>query len=510
MPDAAFSDYVHLTPEAASAWSATLARELSSLDCGEAPPLIFNSLQFVLFFVVVLTIYWTLSHRKQNWLLLIASYIFYAWWDWRLLGLLVGVTAAAFITAQLIEASDSERDRKRWLLVAVAINLVVLGFFKYFGFFVESTHDLALSVGLELPEQILELLLPIGISFYTFHAISYAMDVYRGRIKVERSPVTFALFIAYFPLLLAGPIERAWHLLPQIRNPRKKPNASQTYSALVLIVVGLVKKVVIADAVAPIANEIFNQPNGRGAIPLAIGAVAFSIQIYGDFSGYSDVARGLSRLMGIEVFRNFEQPYFSTNITQFWRTWHISLSTWLHDYLYVPLGGNRGGKLTTYRNLFLTMLLGGLWHGASWTFVIWGALHGIALAVHRAMGAVEPRGRPAPPKWRNVPSILGTFTLVTLLWVFFRATSLDAALDFLGGFFDSPIGDAAGAWKAQLLVVAPIALLVIAIDLVDRNRARVHPLTWSPAVQGAFFGAACVALLIWSGRPPEPFIYFQF
>ena len=180
--------------------------------------MIFNSLQFVLFFVVVLTIYWMLSHRNQNWLLLIASYIFYAWWDWRLLGLLIGVTAAAFITAQLIEASDSERDRKRWLLVAVAINLVVLGFFKYFGFFVESTHDLALSVGLELPEQILQLLLPIGISFYTFHAISYAMDVYRGRIKVERSPVTFALFIAYFPLLLAGPIERAWHLLPQIRK----------------------------------------------------------------------------------------------------------------------------------------------------------------------------------------------------------------------------------------------------------------------------------------------------
>ncbi len=472
--------------------------------------LIFNSLQFGLFFVIVLAIYWTLSHRKQNWLLLIASYFFYAWWDWRLLGLLIGVTAAAFITARYIDASDSERDRKRWLLVAVAINLIVLGFFKYFGFFVQSTHDLALSLGLELPEQILQLLLPIGISFYTFHAISYAMDVYRGRIEVERSPVTFALFIAYFPLLLAGPIERAWHLLPQIRNARKKPNASQTYSAVVLIVVGLVKKVVIADAVAPIANQIFNQPNERGAIPLAIGAIAFSIQIYGDFSGYSDVARGVSRLMGIEVFRNFEQPYFSTNITQFWRTWHISLSTWLHDYLYVPLGGNRDGKLTTYRNLFLTMLLGGLWHGASWTFVVWGALHGIALAVHRGLGAVEPRGRPAPPKWRNVPSILGTFTLVTLLWVFFRSASLGAALDYLGGFFDGLLGATAGPWKAQLLVVAPIVLLVIAIDLVDRNRARIHPLTWSPALQGALFGAACVALLIWSGRPPEPFIYFQF
>jgi D-alanyl-lipoteichoic acid acyltransferase DltB (MBOAT superfamily) len=471
---------------------------------------IFNSMQFALFFVVVLAIYWTLSHRRQNWLLLIASYVFYAYWDWRLLGLLVGVTAAAFITAQRIDAAGSERDRKRWLLVAVAINLVVLGFFKYFGFFVQSSHDLAASLGLELPEQILKLLLPIGISFYTFHAISYAMDVYRGRIEVERSPITFALFISYFPLLLAGPIERAWHLLPQIRHERTKPTAPQTYSAVVLIVVGLVKKVVIADAVAPIANDMFNQPNGRGALPLAMGAIAFSIQIYGDFSGYSDIARGTSRLLGIEVFRNFEQPYFSTNITQFWRTWHISLSTWLHDYLYVPLGGNRDGKLATYRNLFLTMLLGGLWHGASWTFVIWGGLHGIALAIHRATGAVEPRGRPAPPKWRNVPAILGTFALVTLLWVFFRAATLEGALDYLRGLVSHPIGPLAGPWKAQLMILAPIVLLTIAVDLVDRNRARLRPLTWSPSLQGALFGAALVALVIWSGRPPEPFIYFQF
>jgi D-alanyl-lipoteichoic acid acyltransferase DltB (MBOAT superfamily) len=472
--------------------------------------LIFNSLQFALFFVVVLAIYWTLSHRRQNWLLLIASYLFYGYWDWRLLGLLVGVTAAAFVTTRQIDASTSERDRKRWLLVSVAINLVVLGFFKYFGFFVESTHDLAESFGLELPEQILKILLPIGISFYTFHAISYAMDVYRRRIEVERSPVTFALFIAYFPLLLAGPIERAWHLLPQIRNERRRPNASQTYSALVLIVVGLVKKVVIADAVAPIANEIFNQPQHRGAIPLTIGAVAFAIQIYGDFSGYSDIARGTSRLLGIEVFRNFEQPYFSTSITQFWRTWHISLSTWLHDYLYVPLGGNRDGKLVTYRNLFLTMLLGGLWHGASWTFVIWGALHGTALAVERAAGVVAPRGRPAPPRWRDLPAILWTFALVTVLWIFFRATSLEGALDYLGGFFGGLLGSSAGSWKAQLAVVGPVVLAVILIDLVDRNRARVRPLSWSPVVQGALFGVAVVAMFVWSGRPPEPFIYFQF
>ena len=473
--------------------------------------MIFNSLQFGVFFAVVLLAYWLLTHRGQNLLLLVASYIFYAYWDWRLLGLLVGVTAAAFFTAQRIEAADSERGRKRWLLIAVGINLVVLGFFKYFGFFVDSAHSLTATLGLDLPSNVLEVLLPIGISFYTFHAISYAMDTYRRRIVAERSPITFALFISYFPLLLAGPIERAWHLLPELRSERKPPNAEQAYSAVVLIVLGLVKKVVIADSVATIANDAFNSPNGRGALPLAMGAVAFSIQIYGDFSGYSDIARGTSRLLGIEVFRNFEQPYFSTNITQFWRTWHISLSSWLHDYLYVPLGGNRGGKLVTYRNLFLTMLLGGLWHGASWTFVIWGGLHGIALAVHKAMGGFEARGRPAPPKWRQLPTILGTFALVTGLWIFFRSKTLQQALDYLGGLFSSPIGPHAGAWKSQLVVLGFITIGVIAIDLVDRNRGRLVPLVrWAPLLQGAIAGVALVALIVWSGRPPQPFIYFQF
>ena len=257
--------------------------------------MIFNSLQFVLFFVVVLTIYWMLSHRNQNWLLLIASYIFYAWWDWRLLGLLVGVTAAAFITAQLIEASDSERDRKRWLLVAVAINLVVLGFFKYFGFFVESTHDLALSVGLELPEQILQLLLPIGISFYTFHAISYAIDVYRAAHRGRALPRHLRALHRVLPAAVAGPIERG--VAPAAadpQRPRKKPNASQTYSGARADRVGLFKKVVIADARgAASRTRSSTTPNGHGAVPLAIGAVAFSIQIYGDFSGYSDIARGI-------------------------------------------------------------------------------------------------------------------------------------------------------------------------------------------------------------------------
>jgi len=343
-----------------------------------------------------------------------------------------------------------------------------------------------------------------------FHEISYAVDIYRGRLKAERNLLTYALFIAYFPLLIAGPIERAWHLIPQLRAERKRPNANQVYSALVLIVQGLFKKVVIADAVAPIANEMFNSPKGKGAIPLAIGAVAFAIQIYGDFAGYTDIARGVSRLLGIEVFRNFEQPYLSTNITQFWRTWHISLSSWLHDYLYVPLGGNQRGRRRTYINLFLTMLIGGLWHGASWTFVIWGALHGTALGIHRALGAYEARGRPAAPRWANLPSILGTFTFVTFLWIFFRAASLADAFDYIGGFFDGLLGPTSAGWQSNLMVLAPIAAIVLVMDLVDRSRAQLRPLSWSPAVQGALFGGVIVGLLVWSGGLGQPFIYFQF
>ena len=274
---------------------------------------------------------------------------------------------------------------------------------------------------------------------------------------------------------------------------------------------GLFKKVVLADGVAPLVNDTFNNVAGHGFVPLSIAAVGFSIQIYGDFAGYTDIARGVARLLGIDLARNFEQPYLSRNITQFWRTWHISLSTWLHDYLYVPLGGNRGSRWTTYRNLMITMLLGGLWHGASWHFVVWGGLHGLALAVHRAMGRHEPRGRPRGPTWRDIPFVIGTFALVTALWVFFRADSLATAWHFFAHMVSSPIGAHPGPWKANLVLVVAFFVIMVAIDLVDRHRAAFRPLhSWPMWLQGALAGAAVVGLLIFSGSPPRPFIYFQF
>lgn len=472
----------------------------------------FNSVEFALFFALALPLYWIVPRRAQNLLLVAASYVFYGWWDERFLLLLASTTLVDYFAVRRLEAAGTERARRAWLVFSVGINLVVLGFFKYFNFFVDSAASLADRAGIELSEPTLKLVLPVGISFYVFHEISYAVDVYRRRVEAERDLLTYAVFIAFFPQLVAGPITRASHMLPQFRRERHFPSGDRLYSAAVLILSGLFKKVVLADGAAKIANEVFGSPEGRGTLPLTIGMLAFTIQIYGDFAGYTDIARGVSRLLGIELARNFEQPYLSTNITQFWRTWHISLSTWLHDYLYVPLGGNRGGSWRTYRNLFLTMLLGGLWHGASWTFVAWGAAHGIALAVHRATGAYEQRGRPPEPRLRDTPRILSTFVLVSLLWVLFRADSFGVAADYFRGLVTGGLlGANAGAWKSHAVVVATFLAVMFVIDLVDRVRVTARPLHhWSPAFQGALAGAAVVGIVIWSGGTPEPFIYFQF
>ncbi len=475
--------------------------------------MVFNSVPFVIFFAIVYVLYWaTRKHTVQNLVLLVASYVFYAWWDWRFLFLLASTTLVDFFAVQRVEAAgDDERRRRRWMVFSVAVNLGVLGFFKYFNFFVDSGVNVMHKLGVSVGDPVLRFVLPVGISFYVFHEISYAIDVYRRRTTAERDLAVYAVYIAFFPQLVAGPITRAAHMLPQFRSDREFPTGDEAYSALVLIMSGLFKKVVLADGMAPLVNDTFNHVAGHGAVPLMIAAVGFSIQIYGDFAGYTDIARGVARLLGIDLARNFEQPYLSRNISQFWRTWHISLSTWLHDYLYVPLGGNRSSKWVTYRNLLITMLLGGLWHGASWHFVVWGGLNGVALAAHRAMGKSEPRGRPAPPRWRDVPWIAATFTFVTALWVFFRADSFSTAKQFFVNIVTKPIGAHPGPWKPRLILVAMFAVIMFTMDIVDRHRLSFRPLhTWPIWIQGALAGAALVALLVWSGAAPQPFIYFQF
>ena len=474
----------------------------------------FNSLQYALFLPIVLIGYWLVPRRvRQPWLLG-ASYVFYAFFDVRWALLLAFTTVVDYNVAKGLE-NLADRDqgartptrRKRLLLVSITVNLGVLGVFKYFDFFVAQVADGLSKVGLDATAPALRVLLPFGISFYTFQSIGYTVDVYRGQIRACRRPIDFATFVAYFPQLVAGPISRARNLLPQIEADRSRPSGRQILSGLLLFLLGLFKKVVIADPLAAIAAKTFGGDPHQGTTAVIVGVLAFALQIYADFSGYTDMARGTSRLLNIELVHNFDQPYLSRNITEFWRRWHISLSTWLRDYLYIALGGNRGSKARNYRNLMVTMVLGGLWHGAGWNFVIWGALHGLYLCVDRIRNA--PRGLPdGVPRLRDLPAILVTFALVCVAWIFFRAHTFAEALDVLRGLlrFDGTLPSG-----ADVAIVTAALVTALTIDLLQR--AVLHPLRIAldhAVLTGALAGVALASIILFSGGTATPFIYFQF
>src|SRR5690242_748823 len=349
--------------------------------------MLFDTPVYFMFLTAVVGLYWRLAHRRQNALLLGASYFFYGWWDWRFVSLIALSTTVDYYCARSIHRSGSLRQRRLLLTLAVALNLTVLGFFKYFNFFVDSLSDVLQTIGFTgLAVPTLRVLLPPAISFYTFQELAYIVDVYHRKLEPADSLLDYAVFISLFPHLIAGPIQRPSHLLPQVQQEREfKPDAF--FDGILLILSGLFRKCVVADNCALIANAAFAGHLGPPNVAVvALGAYAFAWQIYGDFSGYSDIARGSAQLLGFHFMVNFRQPYLATSLQDFWRRWHISLSTRLRDYLYIPLGGNQHGERQTYRNLLITMLLGGLWHGANWTFVIWGAIHGARLAVERAAG----------------------------------------------------------------------------------------------------------------------------
>ena len=468
----------------------------------------FNSVTFAIFLPLTLAIYWSVPARRRNLVLVVASYVFYGWWDYRFLSLLALSTLVDYTVGRRLAVTDDASRRKRLLLTSVAVNLGVLGTFKYLDFFSASAADALSSIGFEPDTVTLGVILPVGISFYTFQTISYSFDVYRRRIEPTRSLVDFACYVAYFPQLVAGPIERARRLLPQIADyDRRPPSEAERWSAFYLILMGLAKKVVLADGVAGIVDEAFDDPAGASGAALTAGVVAFAVQIYGDFSGYTDIARGVSRLLGIELVVNFTEPYLSRNITEFWRRWHISLSDWLRDYLYIPLGGNRHGVARTYRNLMITMLLGGLWHGASWNFVVWGGLHGGFLVVHRLL-----RGGSVPehePRLRDLPSIALTALSVLGAWVFFRAPDLATAGTILAGI---------ARWKSgwvepsDVATVALFAVATLSLDLAQRRGLQLpHADHWAmPVMRGMAVGSVLVVLVLFSGGTPVPFIYFQF
>lgn len=455
--------------------------------------------------MAVLALHWAAPPRWRNPILLAASYLFYGMWDWRFLGLLLVSTVVDYSVARMLEGDRPARVRKALLATSIAVNLGILGFFKYANFFADGFTDLAGSVGLAPGQFTLAVVLPVGISFYTFQTMSYSIDVYRRRLEPCRNIVDFATYVAFFPQLVAGPIERAHNLLPRLQRTDRSIGRAEIESGLGLILLGLVKKVVLADGVASVADKAFSDPSDLSFVAVGAGVLAFSIQIYGDFSGYTDIARGVSRMLGVELLVNFRQPYLARNITEFWRQWHISLSNWLRDYLYIPLGGNRRGRTLTIVNLMITMLLGGLWHGASWNFVVWGGLHGLYLVVHRVRRAGNVSAD--LPGWRDLPAIGLTFGVVSMTWIFFRAADFATAADvfralaFQPGFTD----------RGDVLLVALTMIAMVGIDVATRfNLVTPALLRTRPTLAGAMVSTALLSLLLFSGGVPRPFVYFQF
>lgn len=478
--------------------------------------MLFNSFEFAVFLPIVFILYWILPRktvRFQNILVLIASYYFYGCWDWRFLGLLAFSTLLDFYSGIRIHNSLSGGARKGWLIASVTINLGFLAYFKYFGFFVDSFVRLLSSNGLTAYSSTLNIILPIGISFYTFHGLSYVFDIYNRRITPTTNLIDYSLFVSFFPLLVAGPIERATHLLPQIERPRTF-EYSKAVDGLRQMLWGFFKKLVIADGCAAYATPIFSDPGNYSGSTLILGAVFFAFQIYGDFSGYSDIALGTARLFGFELLKNFNFPYFSRDIAEFWRRWHISLSSWFKDYLYYPLGGSRFGKLKTIRNTLIIFTVSGFWHGANWTFIAWGVYHGLLflplliLGKNRKNIGEVAAGRLLPSLSEAFQMVL-TFGLVTIGWILFRSENITKAIEYFKeiasrSLFSMPLH------SGYHTLMISIALMFI-IEWLER--ASNHPFETvnfkHPVIRWGVY-LFLLMLCLANYKQNQEFIYFQF
>ncbi len=466
--------------------------------------MLFNSWTFLFFLVVVYSAYLILMRqsRAQNILLLAASYVFYGWWDWRFTALLAGVTVISYIGA------FHSRSDRRIFIGAIVANLAVLGFFKYFNFFTQSFLDLIGLFGWGGDTTLINIILPVGISFYVFQCISYLADVRRGDIEPSKRLVDFGLYIAFFPQLVAGPIERAVNMLPQI-GQRRVIIAEEIEKAIFLILWGLYKKIVIADNLAPIANRAFDSYATQSGAELLAGVIAFTFQIYCDFSAYSDIARGVAKLFGFELMVNFNAPYLARSPSDFWRRWHISLSSWLRDYVYISFGGNRGGRLFTIRNLMLTMLLGGLWHGAAWNFVAWGLYQGAVLALFRLAEPARPLAVLQKPPFRLSGAIqmLGMFAITVAGWIIFRGESMDQIAHIFLHLGIDGMAEVRGLFGAILALVVPLVIL----DFVQlKYPYRLELPFRAPVPLGVTYAILIVVMMIYAVREPSEFIYFQF
>ncbi|MCI4671967.1 MAG: MBOAT family protein [Bacteroidia bacterium] len=478
--------------------------------------MLFNSFIFFIFLGLVLPVFYALrSKESKNIFLLLASYFFYGYWDWRFCSLLAISTFVDFFIGKNLHKQTDEKARKRLLLLSLFSNLGILAVFKYLNFFVESFQSVASQFGGELDFLHLNIILPVGISFYTFQTLSYTLDIYRRRIEPTNNIIDFALFVAFFPQLVAGPIERAAALLPEL-SKKLSPSKDQIRQGIVLIITGLFRKVLLGDTAGRYVDNIFENMEAYTSVELLCGLVLFSVQIYADFSGYSRIARGTSKLLGVELMKNFEQPYLSRNITEFWRRWHISLSSWLKDYLYISLGGNRKGENRTYINLMLTMLLGGLWHGASWNFVIWGGLHGIYLALHKLALRGKKIGREKADfstiasGLSSIGQMLLTYILVLFTWLFFRSTSWEMTTEFFSVVSQWTVGDYAGKFITISLVYAFVTILLDILEYSSDSHTYLLKVKSPGAIIGILLALLGVSFIYMFQADPLPFIYFQF
>ena len=492
--------------------------------------MLFNSLEFLLFLPIVFTLYWLVNRltaakgglATQNLLLLIASYVFYGWWDWRFLSLIAFSTVVDwFVGLRIHHANQHDHPNdpnhrskhgKRWLWASLVVNLGLLGYFKYANFFIDSWVNAWASLGIPMHVQSLQLILPVGISFYTFQTLSYSIDIYRRQLKPTTSLLNFAAFVSFFPQLVAGPIERASALLPQIER-RRTFDYDLAVSGLRLILWGMFKKVVVADTCAFYVDDIFANHQDHSGPTLALGGIYFAFQIYGDFSGYSDIAIGTARLFGIRLMTNFQMPYFSRDIAEFWRRWHISLSTWFRDYLYIPLGGSRNGKWNSVRNTFLIFLISGFWHGANWTFVLWGFIHALLFLPLLLLGLNRRNNGDIMRKsWIPQRSeILGmglTFFFVTFAWIFFRAPSVNVAFAYVQGvFLNWPLATMVS--KTSLLWIG-VLVSCEWLHLLDSFRQWFFSRRWEACTIRWFLYSLALWLVMKNLQSQAEFIYFQF
>lgn len=475
--------------------------------------MLFNSLEFLLFLPIVFILYWGLQKKlqAQNILVLAASYLFYGWWDWRFLSLIAFSTLIDYYSGISIANAKKQSIKKRWLYLSIATNLGLLGFFKYYNFFVQSWIDAWAGLGYEMDAWTIKVILPVGISFYTFQTLSYTIDIYKGKLKPTKNLIAFGAYVAFFPQLVAGPIERATNLLPQVLKTRVF-NYTQARNGLRLILWGMFKKVVIADSLAPIVNNIFANYQDQAGFTLILGAIYFAFQIYCDFSGYSDIAIGTAKLFGIELMSNFKFPYFSRNIAEFWRRWHISLSTWFRDYLYIPLGGSRGSKSVAIRNILIIFIVSGLWHGANWTFVAWGAIHALLFIPlfignrNRKYTTNIVAEKSFLPNLKELLQIGVTFIMVCFAWIFFRANGITHAFDYISEI-DLSYGGINTGWN-YVLVLLVFDWLFRYDERLGNNSIfkKSSALNWA-LYMGLFM--ITMSKLFYTDRNIE-FIYFQF